>query len=241
VSAREGASSYNQPVSGATLALLAAGALGLARVVYLEFLSRDARTTRTLSDRPRTRIGDGTDGVVRLTGRVRRRGELLKAPVSGRPCVAFQLLVEGDNGDGWDKLLESRDARPFVIADETGEALVDTAGGPFHLALNSDERGGTGLFDQIGEAQLQAVMSVGTFESPGRARGKRRYREGILCEGETVAVGGRGLREVSPEATSVNPRELPRWLVLRGTADEPLLISDSLDAIAPDASRLPRR
>jgi hypothetical protein len=228
-------------MSGAALALLAFGALGLARVVYTELWGRDARTTRALSERPRTSIRDGADGIVRVTGRVRRRGELLKAPVSGRPCVAFQLLVEHHSGDGWGKLLELRDARPFVIADETGEALVDTAAGPFHLALNSDERGGTGLFDRIGEAQLQALMSVGAFESPGRTRGKRRYREGILREGETVAVGGRGVREVSAEAPSINPREPPQWLVLRGTADEPLLISDSLDAIAPEVSRLPRR
>jgi hypothetical protein len=228
-------------MSGAAMALLAFGALGLARVVYTEFLSRDARTTRTLAERPRTSARDGADGIVRLTGRVCRRGELLKAPVSGRPCVAFQLLVEHHGGEGWGKLLELRDARPFVIADETGEALVDTAAGPFHLALDPDERGGTGLFDRIGETQLQALMSVGAFESPGRTRGKRRYREGILREGETVAVGGRAVREVSAEATSVNPRQPPRWLVLRGSADEPLLISDSLDAIAPDASRLPRR
>ncbi len=228
-------------MTGAALALLAFGALGLARVVYIEFLSRDARTTRTLADRPRTSIRDGADGIVRVTGRVRRRGELLKAPVSGRPCVAFQLLVEDHDADGWGKLLELRDARPFVIADETGDALVDTAAGPFHLALHSDERGGTGLFDRIGAAQRQALMSVGAFESPGKTRGKRRYREGILREGEIVAVGGRGLREVSAEATSVNPRQPPQWLVLRGTADEPLLISDSLDAIAPEVSRLPRR
>jgi hypothetical protein len=227
-------------MSEVVLGLLALGALGLARAVYTEFFSRDARTARTLADRPRTSIRDGADGLVRVTGRVRRHGELLRAPISGRPCIAYQLLVENDK-DGWGKLLELRDARPFVIADETGEALVDTTAGPFHLALNSDERGGTGLLDRIGEAQRQALMSVGAFESPGRTGGKRRYREGILREGETVAVGGRGVREVSAEATSVNPREPPRWLVLRGTADDPLLISDSLDAIDPQFSRLPRR
>ena len=97
------------------------------------------------------------------------------------------------------------------------------------------------MFDRIGETQLQALRSVGAFESPGRSRRKRRYREGILREGETVAVGGRGVREVSAEAPSVSPRVPPQWLVLRGTAEDPLLVSDSLDAIAPEVSRLPRR
>ena len=77
-------------MSGVAMALLAVGTLGLARAVYLELFSRDARTARTLSDRPRTRIAEGGDGTIRVTGRVRRHGELLKAPVSGRPCVAFQ-------------------------------------------------------------------------------------------------------------------------------------------------------
>ena len=158
-----------------------------------------------------------------------------------RPCIAFHLLVEENAGrKGWRRLLEIREARPFVIADETGEALVDPTAGPFHLALNSDERGGTGWFDQIGEAQRRALMSVGPAQSPGRDGRKRQYQEGILREGETVAVGGCGVLEVSPDVVSVNPREPPQWLVLRGTSDEPLLISDSLDAIAPEASRLPR-
>jgi|SRR4051812_45723080 hypothetical protein len=228
-------------MSGVAIALLAIGAVGLARVVYAAFLSRDARTIRALADRPRSSIARGAEGSIRVTGRVRRHGELLKAPVSGRPCVAFHLLVEHYTREGWDKLLELRDARPFVITDDTGEALVDTAAGPFHLALNSDERGGTGLFDRIGEAQRQALMSVGTFEAPGQNGGKRRYREGIVREGENVAVGGRGVREVSAEGAGGNPRQPPQWLVLRGTAEEPLLISDSLDAIAPEFSRLPRR
>ena len=227
-------------MSGVHIALLAIGAVGLARIAYTIFLSQEARTTRALANRPRTRIRDAAEGTVRVTGRVRRRGDLLKAPVSGRPCVAYQLLVEEDN-DGWGQLRELWDARPFVIADETGEALVDTVAGPFRLALDSDERGGTELFDQIGEAQRQAIVSVGSFESPGRPRLNRRYREGILREGETVAVGGRGLWETSAEGTSANLRDPPKWLVLRGTVDEPLLISDSLDAIAPEFSRVPRR
>lgn len=229
-------------MSELTMVLLGFGVVGLGRVVS-ELFSRDARTTRTLAERPRTSIANCRDGTVRVTGRVRRHGELLKSPVSGRACVAFHLVVEANHGrQGWRRVVELRDARPFVITDETGDALIDTTAGPFHLALNADEYGGTGLLDRIGKGKRQqALMSVGAFESPAENRRKRRYHEGIVREGETIAVGGRGVREVSAEGASVSFREPPQWLVLRGSSDEPLLISDSLDAIAPEVSRLPRR
>jgi hypothetical protein len=206
---------------------IAFASLAVARVVYVDFLSRDARIKRTLARRPRTRIREAAEGLLRVGGRVRRRGEPLTAPVSGRACVAFQLLIEEQTSDGWATALDLRDIQPFVLADESGEALVDTSG-PFVLALMADERGGTGRFDTIGLARLQALRSfVGSRAGDSR---KLRYKECILKEGELVSVGGRGTREVSGDARSVDPREPPQWLVPRGTAEDPLLISDSLEA-----------
>ena len=228
-------------MSGVVVALVVFASFGLARLGYRGFLSREARVRRALARRPRARIDAASGTKLRVTGRVRQRGEPLIAPVSGRPCVAFQLFVEERNGRRWIDLLELRDAQSFIVADDTGEAFVDTSG-PFALALVPDQQGAMGWFDRITPAQLQALRStLGSRATTWYGGWKRlRFKEGTLENDDWVSVGGSGEREQSPDGQS-SLREPPERLVLRGTADEPLLISDSLDAIGPEASRLPGR
>lgn len=228
-------------MTGVPIVLLAIAAVGLARLGYRGFLSREARVRRALARRPRVQIDAASGRKLRVTGRVRPRGEPLIAPVSGRPCVAFQLFVEERNGRRWIDLLELRDAQSFTVADETGEALVDTSG-PFALALVPDEQGAMGWFDRITPAQLQALRStLGSRATTWYGGWKRlRFKEGLLETDDRVSVGGSGEREQSPEGQS-NLREPPERLVLRGTADEPLLIGDSRDAVGHEASRPPGR
>ena len=65
---------------------------------------------------------------------------------------------------------------------------------------------------------------------------KLRYEEAVLRDGETVSIGGHGVRQVSPEEQSANRRAPPEWLVLRGTAEEPLLIADAVQRASVSTS-----
>ncbi len=177
---------------------------------------------------------------VRIVGRVKQRVDLLRAPISGRPCVAFEADIEELAGEEWVSRLRVREARSFIVIDESGPALVD-ADGPFELALATDEQGSSGLFGRIGSAQLQVVKSYlsSGAEWFGRSN-KVRYREAILRDGQNVAVGGNGTREISGEAPASGLREPPTWLVLRGEAEAPLLISNTARAL-DGRSSLPQR
>jgi len=213
------------------------GAFAIARVVYTDFLSREARVRRALARRPRASIAGAPDGPVRVTGRVHAEGDLLRAPVTQRPCVAYQLIIEGDEDGAWGSVFELEDARPFKLIDETGEALVEVTGRAFLLALVADKRGWTRSGpDQ--DPHSQAVHSLlgsadveveGIFDGPRRFR----FREAALREGRRVAVGGVGTREVTPDGARAGVREPPQRYVVRGNADEPLLISDLRDTLGP--------
>jgi hypothetical protein len=113
---------------------------------------------------------------------------LVIAPVSGRPCVAFQLFVEERNRRSWLDLLELRDAQSFIVADDTGEAFVDTSG-PFSLALVPDERGTMGWFDRM------------VFELPGQQLGGLVAERRIACIVRVVvgALVGAGHGEQKPK------------------------------------------
>jgi hypothetical protein len=153
--------------------------------------------------------------------------------VSGRPCLAYQVVIEVREGPYWRKALELCDVRPFTVADDSGHALVETTG-PVVLALERDRRGSTAWTDGMDPASRQAVFSllsssgVSTTTLSEKER-KVRYREGVLEEGETVSVAGVAARELNLQAQPTSPRALPVSLVLRGKGEASLLISDDPD------------
>jgi hypothetical protein len=188
---------------------------------------------RARERRPRARIREMRDGLVRVTGQVRSHGALLRAPVSGRPCVAFHVLVEErvpfqSQDSGWTVLLDLQDACPFSIVDDSDQATVDTSG-PMELALEG-LRGPMPRLDPANRAQLERVKRL--LESRGFSLrtlfGFPRtflYEETIVAEGEKISVDGLGIHEVTLDGQRGGPRD-PVHVVLRGTEEEPLVISD---------------
>jgi hypothetical protein len=221
-------------VDPALVGLGAVDAFGVTRVVY-DLIGRWTRVRRALARMRRVRIGDAKGGVARVSGSVRAAGELLRAPVTHRACAAFQVVIEMRDGRWpWRTEMELADARPFFVADDSGEAVVDTGAGPFSLALIWDRRGSTHPWrsddDPLRTARgLLESANVTTSTWTDRSKAVR-YREAVLLVGATVSVGGRGAREVTPHGQRAGPREPPERFVLRGTAEEPLLISNWRDA-----------
>jgi hypothetical protein len=215
-------------VSVAVLAVVFA--LFMARASKNASRARKPRGRAELANHPRTTIESASEGLLRVTGRVCRRGEPLRDPINDQPCVAFQLLIWGrDALTGWMPLLDVREGQTFVVADESGEALVDLSG-PYDLFLKLDRRGSNRLLrHSITPAQLKALR--GLVDRP-KIKAKHwlgywstlRYRAGVLDEGHEVSVLGYAACEASAVGERPNLRAPPRRLVLRGTDERPLLI-----------------
>src|SRR5688572_28875532 len=143
-----------------TLVLLGLVLGGLvARQVYRVIDSPREKTRRRLVGTRRTVIGELRAGTARVTGNVRRGRELLRAPISGRPCLAFEFRVEVSHGESWTEVVRGQKASPFMVADESGQAQVEP-GHHFELVLAEDLRGGTGWMDHSPEpSHLAAVLA----------------------------------------------------------------------------------
>src|SRR5262249_17265581 len=110
--------------------------------------TREKRLRRALAALPGALVRDA-NGAVRVTGRLRGAGQLLEAPLSGRPCVAYAVAIDTPTGSGggrggpiWRSVVDLKRACPFFLADESGEARVDPAG-PFLLVRAADVTGMT--------------------------------------------------------------------------------------------------
>jgi hypothetical protein len=183
------------------------------------------------------RIRDARDGTVRIRGNVRPSGgHLLRAPVTGRRCVGFHLIVYEwrplrSQDRRYDVLLDLEEACPFFVADGSAEAFVDTSA-PMDLDLQSERRALSRRRNAELDALIQLLSSRGI--STENALGIPRlisYEEGILAENHRVSVTGIGLHEVSLDGESSGPREPPQRLTLRGTAAAPLLVSNTPAAL----------
>ena len=189
---------------------------------------RARRTERVLAARRGTWISEAR-GTVRVTGRIHQDAKLLEAPLSGRRCVVYELVVEelaSGSPSLWQHLLDLRQACPFLLEDDSGTARIDTVG-PGFVALVHDRVGVTsGIYPGNHLALSTVLESCGILPMTFLGRWKPlRYAEGVLELGELVTVGGNGAREIDPGGDSASHRSPPQRLVIRGSEEEPLLIS----------------
>lgn len=211
------------------LVMIAGGAIAA------HYFSEYRVLVRELEAAPRTAIDQLAGGAACVTGRVTEGEQTLVAPLSGRRCVAFHLLVEERVGKHWRVLASVNAARGFWIADETGKALVEP-GAHCELALVREAGGQTGLFGDLPK-EVEEAMRRFLAERGVSTRGLfgleklLRFREGVLVEGETASVRGHANREVHDRGEVQGPRQPPSVMVLRPVSPgAPLQITDDPDA-----------
>jgi hypothetical protein len=174
---------------------------------------------------------ENTVGVVQ--GALRYLGDApLVAPLTGRPCAYYEVVVEEPGvGEDWEEVIRESQGQDFLVEDDHGLARVRIRGGRVLLANDAQFR--TGLLAPATPALEAFLARHGQTSTTWVFTNKMRFREGVLEAGETVTVCGQGTREVDPDprAATGGYRDNALRLVLSGTADLPLHVSDGLDTM----------
>jgi hypothetical protein len=214
--------------------LIAIGLLALVAALATGSWRERARLARQLREAPRVDIGALAEGApARIIGAV-VADETLRAPFTGRPCVAYVAEVDEYVSRGkshrWESRIHEVRHLPFVVDDGTGRALVDP--GQAKLLVEIDTTTRSGAFDDATEVE-RAFLDRHGMNSKGWFFNRRlRYREGVIEPGERVAVLGRGVREPDPDAVAsvTGYRDaLPTRVRMSGSPEHPLLVSDQPD------------
>jgi hypothetical protein len=164
-------------------------------MIYDRFLSKEAHIKRKIKHADGKRIADFKDGeTARLVGEVQYLGKTLRAPLSGRKCVYYYVKVEeksGGRNSTWSDLIEESKAADVILKDGNHYAYVKTHLVKSHLI--SDANYTSGFLDDA-TPELEKFLSRHSEKSEGFLGFNRtlRYEEGILEEGELVAVLGMG-------------------------------------------------
>jgi hypothetical protein len=210
----------------------------------VSFFSRDPPLARRLGALPRHAIHAFPDGAVgRIVGVVGPlAGETPIAPLTGRACVAWFVRVSGGDTHvtGDTPVVEAHGAAPFTVRDETGQAIVP--GDDLSLLLALD------VTDTLGTSRRAPPRVVRFLREHAPARRtiavdwRLSWEEGILAEGQRVAVVGRGRREADPEAAGGSYRDAATRLRMeRGADGEELFVSTFAGSLGgPVAPARPR-
>ncbi len=219
--------------------------LALCAVVGLAYAgwyrSEAQQIKRGLRGAPATGIGAAAEGTaVRITGQVIADGTM-EAPLSGRICVCYQLIVEeessstdsdGNSTTTWSEVLREVRGVPFIVHDGTGRALIDPTGA--RITLHQDHDTSSGTFDPASPREEAILARHGQKSSGWVFNRALRYQEGVIVAGETIAAAGHGVREPDPDAVgeASGYREGPPMRFrMSGSAAAPLFLSDRADVM----------
>jgi len=153
-------------------------------------------------------------GVVTLRGTVKLLGDPLKAPLSGRACVAFRATGRTFTRVGQRKEIDAEVTEivmtPFVLVTKHGEVFVDgeDCGLPEHSAPIIPRK------LDLEQEFMKRVFLIGPAGEAG-------FDEVIVKPGMKIAVHGVVREEVTTSGAEVGFREAPKRLRLSG---EPVVI-----------------
>jgi hypothetical protein len=165
-------------------------------------------------------VADVPDGkICRIDGIVGEYASTLRAPLSGRACVYYMVLVE-ESGRTWTE----REGVAFGLEDASGRAVIDPSSARVALLLDHRED-----LKALRDAtpQQDAVLLRHGYDV--RGAGDLIFYEAVIAVGERITVVGAGSRELDGASDRESGfRDPPATrLRVKGSDTEPLCIASS--------------
>lgn len=165
---------------------------------------------------------------VKVKGQAKFVKQPLIAPLSGRECVFYQILVEKKSGkNGWSTLINETRTEDFFIESRGEMAIVKSAIANSNriIFLEKDKKMKSGFYNDANH-RLEAYLKTKGEKSTNLLGFNRsmRYQEGIIEPSEEVTVMGvanwKILKEVIPGFN------YSKILTLEGSQKQKLLVTD---------------
>jgi len=157
----------------------------------------------------------------------------LIAPLSGRTCVYYHVIVEIKRDKKWKKIIDDVESQNFFIATNTERAIVktfdlDNANKQIYLIKDFNKNSG---FRNDPSEKLEAYLKANnkTGKSLFGLNRKMRYREGIIELNEDIAV--KGIAQWQTLTEPIDGYSYSKILTLTGTKKQKLLITDEPKAL----------
>ncbi len=216
-----------------TLILLIFG-LVIIGIIISYFFSKKKRIVRELQKTPKKQIGRVQQHeYVKLVGKAKGGDNLLIAPLSGRACLCYYVIVQKENDDSWSTYIQEERFQDFFLESQGEMALIKptrthTEFRRTYFEIDHKEESGT--FNDA-KPHLERFLKKHNHKSEGFMGFNKtlRYLEGIIEEEETIAV--KGVAEWKKTSEPIDGYSYSRILTLHGTDKQKLIITDYPEAL----------
>ncbi|HCT29747.1 MAG TPA: hypothetical protein DIW31_03200 [Bacteroidales bacterium] len=170
--------------------------------------------------------------IAKVVGKVEFAGEPLIAPLSGRRCAQYHVLVEEQVSSGksshWKTIIEEEVVGKFVIRDGRHCAHINNQKVKSYLV---EDRKYSSRHGHDATPELERFLNAHGQKSEGFFGWNKniRYKEGVLEEGELIAAVGRGEWKTAEQAQL--PDTYDRVLEISATEQEPVYLSDDPETV----------
>lgn len=160
------------------------------------YYSEKSRITRALKKVKHKRLDMIRNGdIIRTVGRVEFIEDPLYAPLSGRKCAYYKILVEKEGSgknSSWEEYLKEEKIQNFYISDGTHRLMVNTEVIISHLVVDAKFKSG---FLNDPSHRLKKYLNSNSKSSENFLGFNKtlRYHEAVLEEGEMIAVVGKAV------------------------------------------------
>ncbi len=176
------------------------------------FASVSTPHQRLQSDSPIPIAQFPTGEIHTITGEVQPDVEGLTAPLTGRGCALYRVIVEervdGGSGLRWATVFEDLESRSFIVTDPSGRARVDPTYAK--LLLGHESRFESGTFKDAAPRLREYLAHHGEQSETFVFNRNLRYRETVLELGEVATVMGPGQVVDDPRSPGSKILEI-RW------------------------------
>jgi hypothetical protein len=174
---------------------------------------------------PQRRVVELRPGLAQVTGRVVPAGPPLRAPISGRPCVYYQVIARNHAWPWHDRLCYPTAEACFWIDDDGARLWIVVPPSPTSQSASGDTETGTSFQCTIvGEVVRRTLYAGESPESdrflkppayPFRPDAYVEAEERIVVSGDMVSVGGEIIEELDSRERSPDSRRPPVRMLLR--------------------------
>ena len=176
----------------------------------------------------------------KIIGKAKHVHEPLEAPLSGRRCVYYHVMVEVKGDKSWRRIINDEKHQDFFIESNSEMAIVKISATQkstrrFHLVKDYKEKSG---FRNDATEKLEAYLKYHNKNSTSILGINKtiRYTEGVIELNEPIAV--KGVAKWSALKEPIEGYSYSKILTVTGSKEEKLLVTDEPKALERIHDRL---
>ncbi|WP_339893260.1 hypothetical protein [uncultured Algibacter sp.] len=169
----------------------------------------------------------------KIIGKAKHVNEPLEAPLSGRKCVYYHVIVEVKGDKSWRRIINDEKHQDFFIESNSEMAIIKMSSlqksmKRFYLVKDYKEKSG---FRNDAPEKLEGYLKYHNKKSTGLLGINKtiRYTEGIIELNEAIAVKGIAQWKILKEP--IEGYSYSKILTVIGTKKEKLLVTDEPKAM----------